>query len=241
MSVIQLTLRRTFPSINDPQSVLPGGVRHYRHRMAARVHTVVSPSDHDTLQNIHQKRSFTFVLNVHTTPPSIYSYASAQSIKSKTTNIISSTRSPPQTKRRIRNSQPTGSLTNSLHPTTRRLLLLLNAQLKLLHHFVQRIDSVENVTSKPQWVRSTLVSTLYIPWMLSNSDTSWIASGLRAAGEGVGVMIAVDVEAVAGDTFGVSALSVVDLLGAGINSLDDTQDTVIIGSDGILDSVPERQ
>ena len=77
--------------------------------------------------------------------------------------------------------------------------------------------------------------------MLSKSDTSWIASGLRAAGEGVGVMIAVDVEAVAGDTFGVSALSVVDLLGAGINSLDDTQDTVIIGSDGILDSVPERQ
>ena len=104
----------------------------------------------------------------------------------------------------------------------------------------QGIDSVENVTSKPRWVRSTLVGALNILWMLSKrNDTSWIASGLRAAREGVGAMIAVDVEAVTGDTFGVSTLSVVGLLGAGINSLDDTQDTVVIGSDGILDSVPE--
>ena len=58
-------------------------------------------------------------------------------------------------------------------------------------------------------------------------------------------MIAVNVEAVTrsrghavtGDTFGVSTLSVVVLLGAGINSLDDTRDMVVIGSDGILDSV----
>ena len=84
------------------------------------------------------------------------------------------------------------------------------------------------------------MGTLNILWMLSKkNDTSWIASGLRAAGEGVGVMIAVDVEAVAGETFGVSTLSVVGLLGVGINSLDDTQDTVVIGSDGTLDSVPE--
>ena len=56
------------------------------------------------------------------------------------------------------------------------------------------------------------MGTLNILWMLSKkNDTSWIASGLRAAGEGVGVMIAVDVEAVAGDTFGVSTLSVVGL------------------------------
>ena len=34
-----------------------------------------------------------------------------------------------------------------------------------------------------------------------------------------------------------STLSVVVLLGAGINSLDDTRDIVVIGSDGILDSV----
>ena len=52
-------------------------------------------------------------------------------------------------------------------------------------------------------------------------------------------MMAVDVEAVADDTFGVSTLSVVGLLGVGINSLDDTQNTVVIGSDGILDSVLE--
>ena len=84
------------------------------------------------------------------------------------------------------------------------------------------------------------MGTLNILWMLSKkNDTSWIASGLRAAGEGVGVMIAVDVEAVAGETFGVSTLSVVGLLGVGINSLDDTQDTVVMGSDGTLDSVPE--
>ena len=78
--------------------------------------------------------------------------------------------------------------------------------------------------------------------MLSKkNDTTCIARGLRAAGKGVGVMIEVDVEAVAGDTFGVSTLSVVGLLGAGINSLDDTRDIVVIGSDGILDFVPERQ
>ena len=84
------------------------------------------------------------------------------------------------------------------------------------------------------------MGALNILWMLSKrNDTRWIASGLRAAREGVGAMIAVDVEAVTGDTFGGSTLSVVGLLGAGINSLDDTQDTVVIGSDGILDSVPE--
>ena len=61
--------------------------------------------------------------------------------------------------------------------------------------------------------------------MLSKkNDTSWIASGLRADGEGVGVM-AVNVEAVAGDTFGVSTLLMVGLLGAGINYLDDTRDS----------------
>ena len=134
-------------------------------------------------------------------------------------------RSPslPQNERRIRNTQPTGSLTNSLHPTTRRLLLLLNAHTSFFatssssavcnasssirtcarslmnrcsaafagagiisstlrssvsaspsaafevssSKLVQAIDSVENVTSKPRWVRSTLVGTLKILWMLS--------------------------------------------------------------------------
>ena len=84
----------------------------------------------------------------------------------------------------------------------------------------QAIDSVEHVTSKPRWVRSTLVGTLKILWMLSKkTDTSRIASGLRAAGEGVDV----DIEAVA---LSVSVtLSVVGLLDAVINSLDDTRDT----------------
>lgn len=58
---------------------------------------------------------------------------------------------------------------------------------------------------------------------------------LRATEEGVDV----DVEAVA---LRVSVtLSVVGLLDAGINSLDDTRDIGITGSDSILDSVPERQ
>ena len=62
------------------------------------------------------------------------------------------------------------------------------------------------------------------------ANTSWITSGLRAAGEGVNV----DVEA---DALGVSVtLSVVGLLGAGINSLD-RRKIGVIGSDGILDSV----
>ena len=62
------------------------------------------------------------------------------------------------------------------------------------------------------------------------ANTSWITSRLRAAGEGVDV----DVEA---DALGVSVtLSVVGLLGAGINSLD-RRKIGVIGSDGILDSV----
>ena len=62
------------------------------------------------------------------------------------------------------------------------------------------------------------------------ANTSWITSSLRAAGEGVNV----DVEA---DALGVSVtLSVVGLLGAGINSLD-RRKIGVIGSDGILDSV----
>ena len=70
--------------------------------------------------------------------------------------------------------------------------------------------------------------------MLSKTHTSWIASGLRAAGEGGDV----DVEVAALDVS--ITLSAVGLLG-GMNSLDDTRDIGTTGSDGILDSVPERQ
>ena len=79
------------------------------------------------------------------------------------------------------------------------------------------------------------MGTLNILWMLSKTHTSWIASGLRAAGEGGDV----DVEAAALDVS--ITLSAVGLLGAGMNSLDDTRDISTTGSDGILDSVPERQ
>ena len=81
------------------------------------------------------------------------------------------------------------------------------------------IDLVESVTSKPRWVRSKLVGTMDILCMSSkNNDTSWITSGLRAAGEGVNV----DVEAA---DLGVSVtLSAVGLLGAGIDSLDEMRD-----------------
>ena len=91
------------------------------------------------------------------------------------------------------------------------------------------------------------MGTLKILWMLSKkNDTSWIASGLCAAGEGVGVIAtAVDVKAVAvvvvvaGVALGMSvALSVIGLLGARINSPDDTRD---IGVIVIVHSVPERQ
>ena len=88
-----------------------------------------------------------------------------------------------------------------------------------------------------------LVGTLKILWMLSKkNDMSWIASGIRAAGEGVGMIATgVDVKEVAivvvGVALGVSvALSVVGLLGARIILLDGTWDigVIVIGS---LDSV----
>ena len=93
------------------------------------------------------------------------------------------------------------------------------------------------------------MGTLNILWMLlKKNDTSWIASRIRAAGGGVGMIAtAVNVKAVAvvvvvaGVALGVSvALLVIGLLGVGINSLDDAWNigVIVIGS---LDSVPECQ
>ena len=76
--------------------------------------------------------------------------------------------------------------------------------------------------------------------MSKKKDTSWMASGLRGVGV-VGTTMAVDVEAVgvgvdtSGAALGVSTLSVVGLLGTGINS-PDMRDTGVMGSECMLDS-----
>ena len=79
------------------------------------------------------------------------------------------------------------------------------------------------------------------------NDTSWITSGLRAwtgatAVDGgieavavAGMGVDVHESAVAGDTFGVSALSLVGLWGAELKSLD-TRNIGVIGLDGKIDS-----
>ena len=76
----------------------------------------------------HQKRSFTFGLNIH--PATVHLLLHINSKHNKQKQQTSSKRSLPQTKRRISNTQLASNLTDPLHATDHYLLLLLNVDIQ---------------------------------------------------------------------------------------------------------------